>query len=188
MMPCIRRHISDKESAMTCSLYDALVPTYLQIVRGTQGWLGKAETFATEQGRSEAEIMGAVLAPDMFPFNRQVRGSAMHCHGGLAGAQAGLFKPDMTPAPTTFTGLQARVAEAIAYLERLVPEDVNDLVGKPMMFEIGERKMAFAADNFLLSFSQPNFFFHTTTAYAILRLLGVPLGKMDCLGRLRLAV
>ena len=171
---------------MSCSLYDALVPTYLQILGGTQAWLGKAERFAADRGLSEAEIMGAVLAPDMFPFNRQVRGSAMHAHGGIAGARAGLFKPDLSPTPESFSGLQARLAEASAYLSGLAPADVNDLAGKPMTFEIGESKMAFTADNFLLSFSQPNFFFHTTTAYAILRQLGVEVGKRDYLGQLRL--
>jgi len=172
---------------MSSSLYDAIVPTYLQILGGTKKWLGKAEAFAVDRGLPEAAIMEAVLAPDMFPFNRQVRGSAMHAHGGIAGARAGLFTPDLSPAPTSFSGLHARLAEALAYLEGLTPADMNDLTGKPMTFAIGERKLAFTADNFLLSFSQPNFFFHTTTAYAILRHLGVEVGKLDYLGRLRLS-
>jgi hypothetical protein len=169
------------------TLYDATVPSLLQILGGSLGWLDKAAAFATETGKSEAVLMEARLNPDMFPFNRQVRGFCMHAQLGIAGAMQGLFSPDPTPAPENIAGLKERVGEAIAYLDGLSPADMEPLVGKPMLFRLGETERAFSADQFLLSFSQPNFYFHVTTAYAILRNMGVPIGKMDYLGGLRIA-
>ena len=70
--------------------------------------------------------------------------------------------------------------------EKLTPADVNALDGKDIIFQIRDTKMPFTAENFLLSFSLPNFYFHATTAYDILRTKGVPLGKRDFLGRMRM--
>lgn len=170
---------------MTISLYDATVPSLRQILEGSLGWLDKAKIFAAENGKPEAEIMSATLAPDMFPFNRQVRGFAMHAQGGIEGALKGVFTPDPTPAPVTFDGLKERVSEAVAFLAALDPAEVEALVGKPMQFVFGEWRQDFTADQFLLSFSQPNFYFHSTTAYAILRSMGVNVGKRDYLAGVR---
>ncbi|MEO6388972.1 MAG: DUF1993 domain-containing protein, partial [Croceibacterium sp.] len=162
---------------MSFSFHAAVVPSYLQILRGTVGWLGKAEAFVKDSGASEAEFIDARLAPDMFPFNRQVRATAMHSQGAIEGAFKGQFSPDMTPPPTSFAGLRERLGEAIAYLEAIDPAAFEQLVGKPMRFVFGTADIPYAADQFLLSFSMPNFFFHTTTAYAILRARDVPVGK-----------
>jgi hypothetical protein len=169
------------------TLHTALVPSYLQILRGAPAWLDKGAEFAAANGISEEEMMDARLTPDMLPFNRQVRGFAMHAQGGIEGAIRGVFSPDRSPAPTTFAGLKARLSEAVVFLEALDPQTLEDLVGTPMTIDLGETKMAFTVDNFLLSFSQPNFYFHATTAYAILRNMGVNVGKMDYLARLRVA-
>ena len=67
-----------------------------------------------------------------------------------------------------------------------MPETVNQLVGRDMVFKLGERQLPFKAEDFLMSFSMPNFYFHSTTAYDLLRMVGVPVGKMDYLGKLRL--
>ncbi len=172
---------------MSFTLYTATVPSLIQILKGSQGWLDKAEAFAEANGTSEADMMDAKLAEDMFPFNRQLRGCVMHARDGIAGAMAGVFTPSMTPAPASFAGLRELIGEGIAYLEALAPAEVDALVGKPMRFEIGDFKLPFTADNFLLSFSQPNFYFHATTAYAILREMGAEIGKRDFLGALRSA-
>ena len=173
---------------MPISLHAALVPSYLQILRGAAAWLDKGAEFAAANGISEAEMMEGRLAADMLPFNRQVRGFAMHAQGGIEGAIRGVFSPDRSPAPTTFAGLKARLSEAVVFLEALDPETLEDLVDTPMMIDLGETQMAFTADNFLFSFSQPNFYFHATTAYAILRNMGANVGKMDYLARLRMAI
>jgi hypothetical protein len=85
-----------------------------------------------------------------------------------------------------FAGLQGLVAEAREALAALTPEAVNALGGKDVIFAIGDRKLPFTAEGFLMSFSLPNFYFHATTAYDILRTNGVPLGKRDFMGRLKL--
>ena len=170
---------------MAYTLHAALVPSYLQILHGAAGWLDKAAAFAKENGKPETEIMEARLAPDMLPFYRQVRGFAMHAQGGIEGALKGVFSPDTSPAPQTFEGLKNRLGEAVVFLESLDEAAIEDLVGKPMRFEAGGTRIPFKADNFLLSFSQPNFYFHATTAYAILRNLGVEIGKRDYLAGLR---
>lgn len=172
---------------MSYSLYAAIVPSYLQILRGAAGWLDKAADHASANGIAEADLMDARLAPDMLPFNRQVRGFAMHAHGGIQGAFDGQFSPDPTPAPTSIAGLKDRLAEAVAALEALDPAEFETLAGRPMLFVLGDTRLPFLADQFLLSFSQPNFYFHASMAYAILRNQGVNLGKRDYLARLRIA-
>lgn len=171
---------------MHFSLYEATVPGYLQSLRATIGWLEKAEAFAKEAGLEETDMMAAQLAEDMFPFNRQVRACAMHSQGAMEGAFKGVFSPDLSPHPESFAGLRERLEEAVTYLEGLAKPGVDALLGKEMRFEFRDTKWPFAAEDFLLSFSQPNFYFHTTTAYAILRHKGMKIGKMDYLGQLRM--
>ena len=81
--------------------------------------------------------------------------------------------------------MRERLDGAIAYLTALRIAEVDNFVGKPMRFEIGDKKLTFMGEEFLLSFSQPNFYFHATTAYGILRHKGVKVGKLDYLGALR---
>ena len=83
-------------------------------------------------------------------------------------------------------GLQGLVTETREMLSALTPEMVNALGGKDVIFQLGEHKLPFTAEGFLMSFSLPNFYFHATTAYDILRTNGVPLGKRDFMGRLKM--
>jgi len=92
----------------------------------------------------------------------------------------------MTPPPQTFTALRSRIAETLAALETIQPAEVETFMGRDMRFEFRERRLEFTAENFLLSFSLPNFYFHAATAYDILRWKGVHIGKRDFMGRLRL--
>ena len=98
----------------------------------------------------------------------------------------GLFQsPGPVPA-LDYAGFQKAVSEAREALEQIKPDEVNSLEGKDVVFQVGDRKLPFTVEGFLLSFSLPNFYFHATTAYTILRTKGaVPLGKRDYLGRLR---
>lgn len=97
----------------------------------------------------------------------------------------GVFSPDREPAPETFAGLEARIAGTLTALERVEPAEIESFVGRDMRFEAGSHRIEFAAEEFLLSFSQPNFYFHAATTYDILRWKGVPIGKRDFVGRLR---
>lgn len=171
---------------MTLSLYSAVVPNYIQILGAVAGLLDKAEAHCAETGCAPDDLLKAKLADDMLPFGYQVKSCAAHSIGAIEGVRAGLFSPDLNPWPTTFDGLREAVAKALVAVQALTPDEVNGFVGQDMAFQFGETKMPFTAEDFLLSFSQPNFYFHATTAYDILRHKGVKLGKRDFMGRPRL--
>ena len=171
---------------MSFSLYDAVVPSNLQILGAIDALLDKAEGFCTAQGRAAAELIDARLAPDMLPFGYQVKSCVGHSIGGIEGVKAGSFSPDTTAWPTDFAGLHHAVQTAIASLKAIERESFDALADADTMFAFGETKMPFTGANFLLSFSQPNFYFHASIAYAILRAQGVKLGKRDFMGMPRI--
>jgi hypothetical protein len=171
---------------MAFSLYAATVPSYQQTLGAVLGLLGKAATFCADKGLAPQDIIQARLAEDMLPFAYQVKSTAVHSLGAIEGVRRGVFSPDMTTPPDSFPALKARIAATLAALEAVDAAEVDAFVGRDMRFVAGDRHADFTAENFLLSFSQPNFYFHATTAYAILRWKGVPLGKRDYTGRLRL--
>jgi len=171
---------------MSMSLYAATVPSYLQILGSIAHLLDKAEAFCAAKAVPASELIEARLAPDMLPFAYQVKSTAVHSIGAIEGVRSGVFAPDRTPWPASFAGLRARIEDARAALRAIDRVELDGLVGRDMRFELGEHRMDFTAEDFLLSFSQPNFYFHATTAYAILRMKGVELGKRDYMGVLRL--
>ena len=170
---------------MAFSLYTAVVPTYLQILESLSAWLDKAEAFCAEKKLAPEQILEARLADDMHPFAYQVKSAAVHSLGAIEGVRRGVFSPDMTKPPESFAALKTRVTAARADLEAVAPGEVDGFVGRDMRFSFGEKHIDFRAEDFLLSFSQPNFYFHAATAYDILRWKGVPVGKRDFLGRMR---
>lgn len=171
---------------MSFSLHQASVGTYLQILPAIAGLVTKAEAHCAEHGLPATALTEASLAPDMWPFGKQVALTAVHSAGAIRGLRAGVIRPDLTPAPTDFASLARLVAEARAFLEAVDPAEVNGCLGNDMRFEFGERRMDFTAEDFLLTFSLPNFYFHAAAAYNVLRNQGLPVGKMDFLGKLRL--
>ena len=171
---------------MAFSLYAATVPSFRQVLEAVGGLLAKAEAFCVEKGMAPSALIQARLAPDMLPFSYQVKSTAVHSLGAIEGVRQGVFSPDMTPPPETFAALSARIAQTITALDAVTAAEVDGFVGRDMRFVFGERRLDFTAENFLLSFSLPNFYFHATTAYDILRWKGLPLGKRDFTGRLRL--
>ncbi|WBY16298.1 DUF1993 domain-containing protein [Erythrobacteraceae bacterium WH01K] len=172
---------------MPISLHAAYVPSALQML-GTAGHLlGKAETWCSEQGVSEADMIGERIIEDMLPFTYQVKCVAEHTRGAVEGVRAGVYSPDLNPPPTSFAALREKLAGATQFMEGLDEAEMESFVGQPMRFEFKENRLDFTADQFLLSFSQPNFYFHAATAYNILRMKGVGVGKMNFMGRMRLA-
>jgi uncharacterized protein len=174
-----------EESVVPFSLYAATVPSYQQILGAVSGLLDKAEMYCATESLAPSEIIQARLAQDMLPFAYQVKSTVVHSLGSIEGVRRGVFSPDMTPPPETFVALKARVDEALAALAAIRSAEVDGFIGKDMRFSFGERNVEFTAENFLLSFSQPNFYFHATTAYDILRWKGLTIGKRDFMGRLR---
>ena len=167
---------------MAFSLYDAVVPSNLQILAAVDALLGKAEAFCAEQGRTPADLIDTRLAPDMLPFGYQVKSCAVHSFGGIEGVRSGTFSPDMTPWPTDFAGLHMVLQSAVVSLKELDRAAFDALADSDTQFAFGETRLPFTGASFLLSFSQPNFYFHATTAYGILRAQGVKLGKRDFIG------
>jgi uncharacterized protein len=167
------------------SFYDAVVPSYLQILGSVDFLIDKAKTFCAESNRSEADIIDARLIADMAPFGYQVKACAEHSAGAIEGVRSGRFTPSTAPWPTTLAGLHGLVADAIATLQGEDRTAFETLATAETWFVFRERKLPFTGANFLLSFSQPNFYFHATTAYDILRAEGVKIGKRDFLGALR---
>lgn len=170
---------------MSSTFYDHSVGSYLQILGGVAGVLEKGRAAAAEQGFDLDELAKYRLRDDMAPFSFQIISVWHHSMGALKGMQAGLFEPPPTMSGMSFDKCEALVREARAFLEALNRESVNALSGNDMLFRIGSREVPFTTDSFLLSFSLPNFYFHATTTYSVLRIHGVPLGKMDFLGPLR---
>jgi hypothetical protein len=171
---------------MAFSLYAATVPSCRQILEAVSGLLHKAETFCGEKGIAPSDIIQARLAADMLPFAYQISSTAVHSLGAIEAVRRGVFAPDMTPPPEDFAGLKARISAALAGLGAIEPAEMDAFVGRDMSFAFRDRRMDFTAENFLLSFSQPNFYFHATTAYDILRWKGLPIGKRDFTGKPRI--
>jgi hypothetical protein len=171
---------------MAFSLYDATVANYLQILGAVGAGLEKSLAHFRDKGVDPAEIVDTRLAPDMLPFRFQIVSVAHHSRGAMEAAKNGVFVPPTGKPDLDYAALQALVTEARNELSALTPEAVNTLVGRDVTFKLGDRALPFTAEGFLMSFSLPNFFFHATTAYDILRQKGAPLGKRDFLGKLKL--
>jgi hypothetical protein len=171
---------------MALSLYDTSVANYLQTLGAVGGFLDKGRAHFRDKGIDPETIVEARLAPDMLPFRFQIISVAQHSNGAIEGVRDGVFKPPSMKIPYGYAGLQGLVAQAREALSAWTPEAVNGLAGKDVVFALGDHKLPFTAEGFLMSFSLPNFYFHATTAYDILRTNGVPLGKRDFIGRLNL--
>lgn len=171
---------------MAISLYDLSVSSYLQCLGAVTGYLDKASTHCTENGVDLNEIVETRLFADMLPFRFQLVSVAHHSLGALRGIEAGVFTPPSSESDMGFAELQRHVADARETLESYSREQVDALEGRDMVFEIRDRQVPFTAEDFVMSFSLPNLYFHATTAYDILRMKGVPLGKRDYMGRMRI--
>ena len=170
---------------MPVSLHAAFVPSALQILDSVSALITKAEDHCTLEGLAPEAFLGARLADDMKPLSYQITSCAWHSAQAIVGVRAGLFAPDFSEPPGDFEALSACIAGARHALAEVTVEEMESFIGKPMRFEVGSFRLDFVAEEFLLSFSQPNFYFHATTAYDILRAQGLPIGKLDFLGAMR---
>jgi hypothetical protein len=179
------RRNTPRESDMAFSLYDATVASYLQILGAVSGVMERGLAHCQAAGIDPAEIVETRLCGDMLPFRFQIVSVTHHSRGAIQGAKAGLFQPPPDLGPLDYVALQKLVADAQSDLARLTRDDVNALEGRDMVFQVRDRTIPFTAENFLMSFSLPNFYFHAATAYDILRWKGAPLGKRDFMGQMR---
>ncbi len=171
---------------MAIPLYDVSVASFQQVLTGVAGFLDKGFAHCTAHNIDLNEIVETRLYPDMLPFRFQVIAVAHHSLGAIEGVKAGAFKPPSGPMDQDYAGLQKLIADAQTALKGFSRESIDALQGRDVVFQLGDRKLPFTAEGFLMSFSMPNLHFHATTAYDILRSKGVPLGKRDYMGPLRM--
>lgn len=172
---------------MPMTLHEAFVPSCQQILTGLTGLVDKAESFAKDEGMEDAELIDAKLAENMWSLPWHVRACWVHSAYVINLLPTGEFTPDFTELPEGWDGMRAMIADAQAGLAATSPEQLEEVADKTIGFILGgKRLMELTGANFLLSFSQPNFYFHSTTFYDILRMKGLPLGKMDYMGPIRI--
>lgn len=171
---------------MPLSLHAAIIPNWVQQLQATERLLGKAREWATGQDIGERELLASRLSEDMLPLAYQLKSCWEHSSGAVAKCRDGVFSPAMSPPPMTFDELGAGLASAIAQLEALAPDELEGMATNDMAFVMGDMRLEFTVQDFLLSFSNPNLYFHAATAYDILRMKGMPIGKRDFMGRLRI--
>jgi hypothetical protein len=171
---------------MSISLYDLGIASYLQILRSVAGILDKGAAHAAGGDLDLAEMVEMKLRPDMLPFRFQVVSVWHHSLGAVKGIREGSFSPPPSLPDLDYAALQGLVAEAIEGVGEATRDEIEALEGKPMKFVTSSVEIPFTTQNFILSFSLPNFYFHATTTYDMLRMAGVPLGKMDFLGNMRM--
>ncbi|MBV9859039.1 MAG: DUF1993 domain-containing protein [Alphaproteobacteria bacterium] len=167
---------------MAISMYQASVPVFVQILGGLTGVLDKAETQAGAKKFDPTVVLNTRLYPDMFPFARQVRQASEHALG--AGRAAGIEVPKLPDIDTSFAEMKTRIDNTIDFLKSLKAEQLDGKEESQITVTVGGQPRNFRAQNYLFHFAMPNFYFHTTTAYNILRHLGIEIGKRDFMGQM----
>ena len=166
---------------MPFGMYQASVPAFLKMLNNLSAILDKAEAFAAEHNVEPEVLLNWRLAPDMFPFTRQVQIAADFAKGTTA-RLAGKDVPKYADDEKTFAALKARIAKTMKFVESIAAKDIDGSEGRDITLTVGGQDLHFKGEPYLVHFALPNFYFHATTAYAILRRCGIEIGKMDFIG------
>ncbi len=166
---------------MPFSMYTASIPVFIRGMHNLGSLLKKAEADAVSRKLDLAVLVAARLAPDMHPLSRQVQ-IASDTVKNAAGRLSGTDAPSFPDTETTFEELQARIGKTVAFLETIDAAKLEGSDTREIVLKFPGREMQFSGADYLTGFVLPNLYFHLTTAYAILRHNGVPLGKMDYMG------
>jgi hypothetical protein len=172
----------NQETPMSLSLHSACVPTFVRGFNNMLNWLDKAQAHAEARKFDTQAFLSLKLAPDMLPFTRQVQiasDGAKACVARLAGVEVPAWEDN----EASFDDLRARIRKTIDYVQSVPAEQVNGGVDREIVLprRTGE-PLRLSAENFVFQYVLPNFYFHTTTTYALLRQAGVEIGKRDYLG------
>lgn len=168
---------------MALSFYDISVPVFVRGLGQLAHVLDKGLAHAQASGTDPAALFNARLAPDMFTLAGQVQSASDAAKLGTARI-AGITAPSFPDTEATYAELQARVAKTIDFLNNGVDRaQVDGAEAREVVMKARGNELKFTAERYLLQFALPNFFFHVTTAYGILRHSGVPVGKLDYLGK-----
>ena len=162
---------------MSFSIYDAATPVFANSMTNIAAWLDKA----LAEGKSEAVLMEARLAPDMLPFSAQIQIASDSAKNAIA-RLAGIEAPAMPDTEASFAELKDRCRRTVAFIESVDRAALDGAADREVVLKFPNGMgYTFTGANYLTGFALPNFFFHVTTAYALLRAQGVALGKPDFL-------
>lgn len=167
---------------MSLSMYQASVPVYIRMLNNLIAIMEKAAAHCEANKIDPAALLNFRLYPDMFHFTKQVQVAADAAKTGSA-RLAGVAAPEFDNSEKTFAELIERVKQTIAFLQTLKPEQIDGSEDREIQIKRGETVNTYTGQELLLGRTLPNFYFHLTTAYDILRHNGVALGKKDFLGR-----
>lgn len=163
-------------------MYTASIPVFKQLLGSLNELLGKAQAHATEKKIEPGALLQARLFPDMFPLSRQVQ-IACDFARGVAARLAGVAVPANDDKEQSFEDLQALIARTLGFLDSLTAVQFDTAEAREIIIRAGTPKeKKFTGQSYLLSYGLPQFFFHVTTAYAILRHNGLEIGKKDFMG------
>ena len=163
-------------------MYQASVPVFIRMLKNLAAILAKGATYAEAKKIEPTVLINSRLYPDMFPLARQIQ-IASDVAKGCGARLAGLEPPKFEDNEATFPELFARIDNTVAYLETLKPEQIDGSEHRTITLQIRNQTMTFLGMPFLLNFALPNFYFHVTTAYDILRHCGIEIGKQDFIGK-----
>ncbi|QOD83434.1 DUF1993 domain-containing protein [Chromobacterium haemolyticum] len=166
---------------MSVSMYQASVPALIRGLNNLSAILDKAAADAAARNIAPEVLLNARLAPDMFALTRQVQ-IASDSAKGCAARLAGVDVPSYADDEASFADLQQRIAKTVAFLQGFNAAQIDGSEAREVVLKVRGDEIRFSGQNYLLGFVLPNFYFHITAAYAILRHNGVALGKMDYLG------
>jgi hypothetical protein len=167
---------------MTISMYQASAPRYVNMLNNLCAIFDKAQAHVEAKKIDAAALIAFRLYPDMFPLSRQVQIACDSAKGAVA-RLAGVEIPKHEDTEQTFTELKARCAKVIAFIGTIKPGQIDGSEDKEIVLKLRGNDVAFKGMQFLLGFALPNFYFHVTTAYDILRHNGVELSKQDFIGK-----
>ena len=166
---------------MSLSMYQASIPVFVRMLSNLSKILDKATAHAELKKIDPTIFVNDRLSPDMFSLSRQVQ-IATDVAKGCAARLAGIEVPSYEDNETTFAELQARIAKTKAFIETVNAAQVDGSEERPITLKFGSKELHFLGQPYLLDFVLPNFYFHVTTTYAILRQSGVDVGKTDLTG------
>ena len=166
---------------MTLSMYQASAPRFIHMLNNLSAILDKASAHAEAKKIDFAALTTDRLYPDMFPLTRQVQIACDSAKGAVA-RLAGVEVPKHEDTEQTFAELKARIAKVVDFIKTIKPAQIDGTEDKEIALKVGGQDLKFKGMQYLLGFAYPNFYFHVTTAYNILRHNGVEIGKKDFLG------
>lgn len=166
------------------ALYDVTIPAFIRGLQNLSAMLEKAKVFATEQGMDLSELLDARLIEDMAPLTRQIQ--MVTDTAKFVAVRVGQVENEAWPDDeVSYDDMQARVSKAISFLQNVTADGFDGREDAKVVLTTPSGEIPFTGSTYVHGFAIPNFYFHLSMAYALLRMKGVPVGKLDFLGSIR---